>query len=176
MQKRIDGEYRLDASRGERMCVRVEMCTCVACRAAVGLQAGVERWSVVWRSLSTSICLLDYLGCISCADADLAWLPPLCPTPPVPPKVRPAAAWPRPLFTGNVPQQRERPLPAVADVDGMRTPPVEEVLEAFREQKTAAGGLGVRPTSAAAGGRVQGAKAAAGGLGVSMRAGCVRRD
>ena len=36
-----------------------------------------------------------------------------------------------------MPQQRERQLPSAADVDAMRTPPVDEVLEAFREQKAA---------------------------------------
>jgi len=36
-----------------------------------------------------------------------------------------------------VPQQRERQLPSAADVDAMRTPPVDEVLNAFRDQKAA---------------------------------------
>lgn len=45
----------------------------------------------------------------------------------------------RVLPADSVPQQRERQLPTAEEVDAMRTPPVEEVLEAYREQQNVAG-------------------------------------
>lgn len=165
----------------------VLVCTCVVCRAAVGLQAGVERWSLVWRSLSTSICLLDYLGekHILCrcgcglTPSSLPHSP--CPTksPPrcrlaPPPFHRQCAAAARAAAAGG--GRRGRHAHASSG-GGARSLPGAEGGGRWAGCAAFFGG-GARDvilsTSAAA--RAQGAKTAAGGLGVSMRAGCERRD